>query len=64
MPTDKKAITVYLGERLYKRVAAAAKADGRSISNFVEHALDALAPHELGERRIMASRVAPDRSGS
>ncbi len=62
MPTDKKAITVYLSEHLYKRVEAAAKADNRSISNYVEHALDAVTPHEIGSRTIMASRVPADRS--
>lgn len=62
MPTGKKAITVYLDKRLYERVEAAAKADGRSISNYAEQALDAVTPHELGTRMIMASRVPADRS--
>lgn len=39
MPTDKKAISVYLDERLYRWVSKEAKADGRSISNFVENHL-------------------------
>ncbi len=36
MPTDKKAIAVYLNEHLYELVARAAKAQRRSISNYVE----------------------------
>jgi hypothetical protein len=62
VPTEKKAMTVYVSAQLYARIGAAAKADGRSISNFVEHALDATTPHELGSRVLMASRVPADRS--
>jgi hypothetical protein len=57
MPTGKKGVTVYLDQALYDRVAAAAKADRRSIANFIEAALDAVAPHELGMRVMMASRI-------
>jgi uncharacterized protein (DUF1778 family) len=60
--TDKKAITVYLAAHLYARIEAAAKADSRSISNFVERALDAVTPHVLGERVIVASNISDGRS--
>jgi hypothetical protein len=59
MPTTKRAVTVYLDDNLYERVAAAAKADRRSIANFIEAACDAVAPHELGTRVALASRIAP-----
>ena len=59
MPTGKKGVTVYLDKALYDRVAAAAKADRRSIANFIEAALDAVAPHKLGSRVMIASRIAP-----
>ncbi len=62
MPREKKVITVYLNKHLYERVEAAAKADGRSISNYAEQALDAVTPHELGRRVPMASQVPADRS--
>ena len=48
MATDKKAITVYLDESLYEWVATVAKADGRSISNFIEHALASKMHPEVG----------------
>jgi len=60
MPTDKKAITVYLDERLYEWVATVAKADGRSISNFVEHTLASMSHPEI-KQISMASHVPPDR---
>jgi hypothetical protein len=63
MPTNKKAITVYLDERLYEWVATVAKADGRSISNFVENSLASMAHPEI--RRIaIPSRVPPDRKNT
>jgi hypothetical protein len=61
MATDKKAVTVYLDEHLYEWVATVAKTDGRSISNFIEHALASKMHPEVG-RVIMASPVLPDRS--
>lgn len=60
MPTDKKAITVYLADHLYEWVAAVAKADGRSVSNFVEHTLASIMHPEV-KRVIMASPIQPDR---
>lgn len=59
MPTNKKAVTVYFDDALYERVAAAAKADRRSVANFIEAACNAVAPHELGSRVMLASRIAP-----
>src|ERR1700676_2679179 len=59
MPTGKKAVTVYFDDQLYQRVTAAAKADRRSVANFIEAAVDAVAPHQLGTRVMLASRVAP-----
>ena len=59
MPTGKKAVTVYFDDQLYQRVTAAAKADRRSVANFIEAAVDAVAPHELGTRVMLASRIAP-----
>jgi|HubBroStandDraft_6_1064221.scaffolds.fasta_scaffold880445_1 hypothetical protein len=47
MPTDKKAVSVYLNERLYEWVATVAKADGRSVSNFIENSLAAMAHPEI-----------------
>lgn len=59
MPTDKKAITVYLSEHLYKLVARSAKADGRSISNYVENAL-AATQHPEVTRAQFSNIVPPD----
>jgi hypothetical protein len=59
MPTGKKAVTVYFDDQLYERVTAAAKADRRSVANFIEAAVDAVAPHQLGTRVMLASRIAP-----
>ena len=59
MPTGKKAVTVYFDDQLYQRVTAAAKADRRSVANFIEAAVDAVAPHQLGTRVMLASRIAP-----
>jgi predicted HicB family RNase H-like nuclease len=39
VPTNKKAITVYLDEHVYKLLAKSAEAANRSISNYVENAL-------------------------
>jgi hypothetical protein len=58
MPTTKKAVTVYFDDALYERVAAAAKADRRSVANFIEAACDAVAPHELGSRVAFATHIA------
>jgi hypothetical protein len=60
MATDKKAITVYLDESLYKWVATVAKADGRSISNFVENSLASMMHPEI-KRIAIPNRVPPDR---
>ena len=60
MPTEKKAITVYLDERLYEWVTTVAKADGRSISNFVENSLASMAHPEI-KRVAIPSRVRADR---
>jgi hypothetical protein len=62
--TDKKAITVYVAPHLYARIEAAAKADSRSISNFVERALDVVTPHVLGERVVVASNISDHKSKS
>lgn len=59
MPTGKKGLTVYFDQALYERVAAAAKADRRSMANWIEAACDALAPHQLGTRIMLATRIAP-----
>jgi hypothetical protein len=59
VPTGKKAVTVYFDDQLYERVTAAAKADRRSVANFIEAAVDAVAPHQLGTRVMLASRIAP-----
>jgi hypothetical protein len=59
MPTSKKAVTVYFDDALYERVVAAAKADRRSVANFIEAACDAVAPHQLGSRVMLASRIVP-----
>src|SRR5580693_6597373 len=59
MPTGKKAVTVYFDDQLYERVTAAAKADRRSVANFIEAAVDVVAPHQLGTRVMLASRIAP-----
>lgn len=61
MPTEKRAITVYLADHLYEWVATVAKADGRSVSNFVEHALASMMHPEV-KRVIIASPIPPDRS--
>jgi hypothetical protein len=42
MPTGKKAVTVYFDDQLYQRVTAAAKADRRSVANFIEAAVDCM----------------------
>lgn len=59
MPAGKKGLTVYFDQELYERVAAAAKADRRSMANWIEAACDAMAPHELGQRVMFATRIAP-----
>jgi hypothetical protein len=60
--TDKKAITVYVAAHLYARIEAAAKADSRSISNYVERALDTVTPHEVGRRVALASNISDERA--
>jgi hypothetical protein len=57
VPTTKKAVTVYFDDHLYERVVAAAKADRRSVANFVEAACDAVAPHVLGMPVALATRI-------
>jgi hypothetical protein len=59
VPAGKKGLTVYFDQALYDRVAAAAKADRRSMANWIEAACDAVAPHELGARVMLATRIAP-----
>jgi hypothetical protein len=59
LSTSKKGLTVYFDRALYERVAAAAKADRRSMANWIEAACDAVAPHELGARVMLATRIAP-----
>lgn len=60
MPTDKKAITVYLSEHLYNLVAKAAKAQRRSISNYVENALASTMHPEV--TTMFPNTVPPDES--
>lgn len=60
MPTNKRAITVYLDDRLYDWVATVAKADGRSMSNFLENTVAAMAHPEIKQIAI-PSKVVPDR---
>lgn len=59
MPTDKKAVSIYLDKPLYDWVVTVAKADGRSISNFVENTLASLMHPEI-KRIAMPSRVLAD----
>jgi hypothetical protein len=49
----KRALSIYLRPDLIERVEAAAKADGRSVSNFVERVLEAVTPRVPGERVIV-----------
>ena len=58
-PEGKKGLTVYFDQALYNRVAAAAKADRRSMANWIEAACDAIAPHQLGTRIMFATRIEP-----
>lgn len=44
---NRQCVSVYLRPALLQRIEAAAKADGRSLSNFIERALEAVMPHEL-----------------
>lgn len=39
MPTTKKGVTTYLRPDVAKRVKAAAKAQDRSVANYIEHLL-------------------------
>lgn len=55
MATTKKAVTVYFDDHLYEKVAAAAKADKRSIANFIEAACDAVTVG--GTHVALASRI-------
>lgn len=57
MPAGKKGLTVYFDQALYERIAAAAKADRRSMANWIEAACDVVAPHQLGTRIMMATRI-------
>lgn len=63
MPTNKRAITVYLDDRLYNWVATVAKADGRSMSNFLENTVASMAHPEI-KRIAIPSKVPPDRRKS
>ena len=49
----RRAVSVYLRPDLIERVESAAKADGRSVSNYVERVLDAGTPRVLGERVVV-----------
>jgi hypothetical protein len=59
MATGKKGLTVYFDQALYDRVASAAKADRRSMANWIEAACDFVAPNQLGTRVMLATRIAP-----
>lgn len=63
MPTNKRAITVYLDDRLYEWVATVAQADGRSMSNFLENTIASMAHPEI-KRIAIPSKIAPDRPES
>ena len=56
----RRAVSVYLRPDLIGRVEAAAKADGRSVSNYVERVLDAVTPRVLGERVIVPGNASED----
>jgi hypothetical protein len=55
MATTKKAVTVYFDDHLYEKVVAAAKADRRSVANFIEAACDAVTVG--GGHVALASRI-------
>jgi hypothetical protein len=52
----RRALSIYLRPHLFERIEAAAKADGRSVSNYVERALDSVTPMVPGERVAIPSR--------
>ena len=57
----KKALSIYLRPDLIERVEAAARADGRSVSNFVERVLEAVTPRVLGERVVVPGDASDSR---
>jgi hypothetical protein len=57
----KRALSIYLQPELIERIEAAAEADSRSVSNYVERALDAVTPRVLGERVVIASNIPDER---
>jgi predicted HicB family RNase H-like nuclease len=60
MATERKAMTVYVPANLHARIEAAAKADGRSVSNFVQRILDATVPRVLGDRVVIPTGLTGD----
>jgi hypothetical protein len=54
----KRPLSVYLRPSLIERIEAAAKADTRSVSNYIEAVLEAVTPLELGQRVIIPSTPA------
>jgi Ribbon-helix-helix protein, copG family len=59
----KRALSIYLQPDLIERIEAAAEADDRSISNYIERALDSVTPRVRGERVIVASNIPDERPG-
>jgi hypothetical protein len=57
MMEPRKAVSIYLRPDLIDRVEAAAKADGRSVSNYIERVLDAVTPRVLGDRVVVAGNA-------
>ena len=57
----KRAVSIYLEPDLIERIEAAAEADDRSVSNYIERALDGITPRVRGERVLVASNVADGR---
>lgn len=57
----KRALSIYLQPDLIERIEAAAEADDRSVSNYVERALDAVTPRVLGDRVLVASNIPDER---
>jgi hypothetical protein len=58
----RRAVSIYLQPDLLERIEAAAEADGRSLSNYVERALVAITPRMVGARVVVASNIPNDRS--
>jgi hypothetical protein len=61
MPTDKKAVTVYLSSQLYEWVAKVAAEQNRSVSNFIENQLLGFMHPEI-TRLASPSKIPPDKS--